>query len=668
MTVWPALARSAEAKSKITAAKVLCVGAGGIGCELLKTLVLTGFINVHVIDMDTIETSNLNRQFLFRKHHVGESKAKVAAEAVKRFRPAANIKADQGNVKEPQYDVDFFKSFDLVMNGLDNLEARRHVNRLCLAAETPLIESGTAGYLGQATVHMRGKTECFECQPKQAPKTYPVCTIRNTPDKPIHCIVWAKDLLFQRLFGRADAVTDLDEGAAPSDPIGGPAEGPSGAGTGAGTEAGPASSATAKEAEDPSVFLRGEGEAADGYACRIFERVFGHDIERVLRMEDLWTTRKPPTALHLADPLQSGASPPQNGVAHHSTGFVSACRSLGMTDPHKDWTLLENTQVFLRSTQLFLENRSQDVGAAVFDKDDDLAVEFVTAAANLRSIAYNIPTQSLFAAKGMAGNIIHAIATTNAIIAGFIVIEAIKVLAGAQDACKASFLMQRPVGNRFLIQPLPLSEPNKECMVCGTAQLQLSLDTATMTLAQFVSKVLKGRLSVHQPTIICDGFVYEEGEDLDEEEVAANAANLPKTLQSLPGGGVRHGSIVQVDDQAQHFKVSIVVSHQEDLDEEECPEGFKLAGSVPEARQDAKQNQDSSAAGPSTSAAADDEDECMIVEPKPSRKPAAAQAVTAGVLSDASGKRKRTADAALGPKSDKRAKVSQPPANVITLD
>lgn len=47
------------------------------------------------IDMDTIETSNLNRQFLFRKHHVGESKAKVAAEAVKRFRPAANIKADQ---------------------------------------------------------------------------------------------------------------------------------------------------------------------------------------------------------------------------------------------------------------------------------------------------------------------------------------------------------------------------------------------------------------------------------------------------------------------------------------------------------------------------------------------------------------------------------------------
>lgn len=54
----------------------------------------------------------------------------------------------------------------------------------------------------QVTVHIKGQTECFECQPKATPKSYPVCTIRNTPDKPIHCVVWAKELLFQRLFGR----------------------------------------------------------------------------------------------------------------------------------------------------------------------------------------------------------------------------------------------------------------------------------------------------------------------------------------------------------------------------------------------------------------------------------------------------------------------------------
>lgn len=102
---------------------MLCVGAGGIGCELLKTLVLTGFEDIELvrqihlvpmifrqdklqvqqsdfagrlqIDMDTIDTSNLNRQFLFRRKHVGQSKAKVAAESVLRFRPNAHILAHQ---------------------------------------------------------------------------------------------------------------------------------------------------------------------------------------------------------------------------------------------------------------------------------------------------------------------------------------------------------------------------------------------------------------------------------------------------------------------------------------------------------------------------------------------------------------------------------------------
>lgn len=76
-------------------------------------------------------------------------------------------------------------------------------------------------------------------------------------------------------------MTDLDEGAAPSDPTQGPAEGQDGAGPQAGQEG----AAEQKEAEDPSAFLRQEGEAADAYASRIFERVYGHDIERVLRME-----------------------------------------------------------------------------------------------------------------------------------------------------------------------------------------------------------------------------------------------------------------------------------------------------------------------------------------------------------------------------------------------
>lgn len=69
-------------------------------------------------------------------------------------------------------------------------------------------------------------------------------------------------------------------------------------------------------------------------------------------LQDLWTTRKPPTALHLTDLQLPKASSHQNGVSHQSTGPVSACKSLGYTDQHKDWTLLENTQVQCRRNEL----------------------------------------------------------------------------------------------------------------------------------------------------------------------------------------------------------------------------------------------------------------------------------------------------------------------------
>ena len=78
------------------------------------------------------------------------------------------------------------------------------MSRSCCGQQTSL----PTAWVLQVSVHARIEaptafaSECFECQTKPVPKTFPVCTIRNTPDKPIHCIVWAKELLFQRLFGR----------------------------------------------------------------------------------------------------------------------------------------------------------------------------------------------------------------------------------------------------------------------------------------------------------------------------------------------------------------------------------------------------------------------------------------------------------------------------------
>ena len=73
----------------------------------------------------------------------------VARDAVLKFRPNINITPYHANVKDSKFNVEFFKQFNVVLNGLDNLDARRHVNRLCLAAEVPLVESGTTGFLGQ---------------------------------------------------------------------------------------------------------------------------------------------------------------------------------------------------------------------------------------------------------------------------------------------------------------------------------------------------------------------------------------------------------------------------------------------------------------------------------------------------------------------------------------
>ena len=185
-----------EGLAKIKESRVLVVGAGGIGCEILKNLSLLGFENIELIDLDTIDVSNLNRQFLFRPEHVGKSKAEIAAQAVRQFNSVINIKAHHSNIKDSKFGISYFGKFDVVLNALDNIDARKHVNRLCLAANVPLYDAGTTGYLGQVMPIFKGVTACYECTPKPAPKTYPICTIRSTPDKPVHCIVWAKGMLF----------------------------------------------------------------------------------------------------------------------------------------------------------------------------------------------------------------------------------------------------------------------------------------------------------------------------------------------------------------------------------------------------------------------------------------------------------------------------------------
>ncbi|KAG2374273.1 hypothetical protein C9374_010843 [Naegleria lovaniensis] len=184
--------------------KVLIIGAGGLGCDLVKNLAMSGFRSIDIIDMDTISTSNLNRQFLFRDGDVGKMKAEVAAKFVNER--VAGVKVTPHICAIQEKDKDFYRQFGIVIAGLDSIPARRWINSTLLSfiqyndeAKTevdmssmiPLVDGGTEGFKGQSRVILPGVTACYECTLDLFPTdetNYPMCTLKTTPRLPEHCI------------------------------------------------------------------------------------------------------------------------------------------------------------------------------------------------------------------------------------------------------------------------------------------------------------------------------------------------------------------------------------------------------------------------------------------------------------------------------------------------
>ncbi len=396
---------------------------------------------------------------------------------------------------------------------------------MCLAANVPLVESGTTGFNGQVQVIIKGKTECYDCNVKETPKSFPVCTIRSTPSQPIHCIVWGKSYLFTEVYGTSENEEtdsfDHSEDADNAEEI----------------------ANLRKEAKALQTIRQSMG--TDEFPRKLFQKVYRDDIERLRSMEDMWKTRKPPNRLDF-DSLSKAAV----GLGADIT-----------KDDQKVWNETENFVVFcdsLRRLNIRLKQAHAKASGAnstspvlSFDKDDEDTLDFVASSANLRAIIFGIEPKSKFDIKQMAGNIIPAIATTNAMTAGLCVLQAFKVIRGDLHKAKMVFLER---STQRVINSEALHPPNPNCSVCGVVSSKLIIDPARATLNDLVEDVLKSQLGYGEEFSVNNevGTLYDP--DLDD--------NLEKKLGEL---GIKSDSFLTVvddDEENPRVNLSLVVSEQ----------------------------------------------------------------------------------------------------------
>ncbi|CAD8210665.1 unnamed protein product [Paramecium octaurelia] len=202
--------------NQIFNADVFVVGAGAIGCELLKNYAMLGVSKhgkIYVTDPDIIENSNLSRQFLFREKHIRQPKSLTAAAVVKQMNPDINIVARIDKVCPETQDIyhnNFYKQMKCLTNALDNVQARLFMDSKCIENEVPLIDSGTLGSKGHVQSIIPYATESYAS--KQDPEQnndIPYCTLKMFPESNIHCLEWARDKFEQYFFRKPQALVQF---------------------------------------------------------------------------------------------------------------------------------------------------------------------------------------------------------------------------------------------------------------------------------------------------------------------------------------------------------------------------------------------------------------------------------------------------------------------------
>lgn len=149
-------------REKVEDARVMVVGAGALGNEVIKNLTLMGIGHIFIVDFDEIELANLSRSILFREADTGRKKAEVAAARAKEINPNVHVQYLHGDVTTA-IGLGVFRRMDVVIGCLDNREARLAVNRFTYWINRPWVDGAIQEFLGLARVFVPGEGACFEC-------------------------------------------------------------------------------------------------------------------------------------------------------------------------------------------------------------------------------------------------------------------------------------------------------------------------------------------------------------------------------------------------------------------------------------------------------------------------------------------------------------------------
>lgn len=181
--------------------RVLIAGIGGLGCEIAKNLAMVGVGHLDLVDIDVIEHSNLNRQILFAGAKVGSPKAIVAAMKLKEINPNIEILGHHTSLERLTPKI--YKNADVIVGGLDSINARLNLNVQCIRFNKPFCDGGVGGYNGHVYTVFPKENACYECYPppRKESDEMAACTVVGVPRKRVHC-VFKGNMAFNEKFNR----------------------------------------------------------------------------------------------------------------------------------------------------------------------------------------------------------------------------------------------------------------------------------------------------------------------------------------------------------------------------------------------------------------------------------------------------------------------------------